>query len=209
MRTALAAAGQSLRGLLRWHTVVIAAHYGAALVACGPERPTPARPFLPSIASEIHPTPDASVSSVPLGVPTTWNGTECVELQCALGLRLVAGQCVYSDGMPCLGGCDAESVLVDAPNSSPVECRTLAFRAAARAIAGVDLSVCRVNGMPTGGGTVMVTFARAGGVETVSIDRPPFAGTPVGVCIAEQLKNVRIPMFSGGPIQAVRAISLR
>ena len=57
---------------------------------------------------------------------------------------------------------------------------------------------CHVAGSPTGDARVKVTFATTGDVVYAEAD-DPFAGTPLGACIARKFLNARVPPFSGGP----------
>jgi hypothetical protein len=72
-----------------------------------------------------------------------------------------------------------------------------------RSLPPVPTQSCKVQGGPTGAGHVTVTFAPSGEVIAVVVDRPPFAGTPVGECVAALFRTVRLPPFSdaGGSIK--------
>ncbi len=74
--------------------------------------------------------------------------------------------------------------------------------AASSAIAAAKGSIlaCKRPEGPTGNARVSITFAPTGRVTTATIDGPPFAGTPVGGCIASRFRGVSVPPFSGGPI---------
>jgi hypothetical protein len=58
---------------------------------------------------------------------------------------------------------------------------------------GGEVSECS-NGTLTGLATVDVTFANTGQVNTAVV-RLPFAGTPIGSCIARVVRSARIPTF--------------
>jgi hypothetical protein len=73
--------------------------------------------------------------------------------------------------------------------------------AAVKALSAVDLKKCVVTNAPHGEGHVMITFAPKGNATKVVVDRAPFAGTPAARCIGEQYKLVKVPSFTGEPIQ--------
>jgi predicted Zn finger-like uncharacterized protein len=62
---------------------------------------------------------------------------------------------------------------------------------------------------PTGSGKVQVTFATSGRVTTANVAGPPFAGTPVGGCVAGVFRKARIPAFSGNPVTVSKSFSIR
>jgi hypothetical protein len=49
---------------------------------------------------------------------------------------------------------------------------------------------------PTGTGHITLTIASDGSTAASVPDSAPFAGTPVGVCIAEKFRAVRVPAFN-------------
>ncbi|MEP7048870.1 MAG: serine/threonine-protein kinase [Pseudomonadota bacterium] len=55
---------------------------------------------------------------------------------------------------------------------------------------------CKRPGGPTGAGTATITFSPEGPVKSVIIS-PPFAGTPVGQCVATVFRAAHVPPFSG------------
>jgi|GEM_PF-683882 len=59
---------------------------------------------------------------------------------------------------------------------------------------------CKQEGGPQGNATVRVTFAPNGRSTNAVIDGPPFAGTPVGGCIASKFRGLQIPPFGGSPV---------
>jgi len=59
---------------------------------------------------------------------------------------------------------------------------------------------CRKPDGPTGSGRVAVTFANNGTATTANVEGPPFAGTPVGGCVAARFRSVHIPPFGGSVI---------
>jgi predicted Zn finger-like uncharacterized protein len=72
--------------------------------------------------------------------------------------------------------------------------------AAAAALSAVNVVSCKKPDGPTGSGHVKVTFAPNGTVSSAVVDQPPFAGTPVGGCVAGKFRGAHIPAFSGGPV---------
>jgi predicted Zn finger-like uncharacterized protein len=59
---------------------------------------------------------------------------------------------------------------------------------------------CRKPDGPTGSGRVAVTFANNGTATMANVEGPPFAGTPVGGCVAARFRSVHIPPFGGSVI---------
>jgi predicted Zn finger-like uncharacterized protein len=59
---------------------------------------------------------------------------------------------------------------------------------------------CKKPDGPTGSGRIAVTFANNGTATTASVEGPPFAGTPVGGCVAARFRSVHIPPFGGSAI---------
>jgi len=60
-------------------------------------------------------------------------------------------------------------------------------------------SACKRADGPTGSGTATVTFSPDGPVKSVSVSAP-FAGTPVGQCVAGAFKGAHVPPFSGSSL---------
>lgn len=73
---------------------------------------------------------------------------------------------------------------------------------------GPSLQSCKRPGGPTGSGHVVVTFAKTGEVRSVVVDGGPFAGTPVGDCIAERFKKVRVAPFAGEAVRIGKSFSI-
>src|ERR1019366_6007606 len=79
----------------------------------------------------------------------------------------------------------------------------LAIIAAAQGRLGVIdniLLTCKRDGEPTGKGTAQVTFNNDGSVAKVTIDKPPYAGTPTASCIASRYKKAKVGAFDGDPL---------
>jgi predicted Zn finger-like uncharacterized protein len=67
---------------------------------------------------------------------------------------------------------------------------------------------CKKPDGPTGSGKVRVTFAPSGNVTSAQVMGPPFAGTPVGGCVAGIFRGARVPPFSGDPISVTKSFSI-
>jgi hypothetical protein len=72
--------------------------------------------------------------------------------------------------------------------------------AAASALSAVDVQACKRAKGPTGEGHVVVTFGSSGAATTAAVDKAPYAGTPVGQCIAKKFKKAKVPAFQGQPV---------
>ncbi len=72
--------------------------------------------------------------------------------------------------------------------------------ATAEAMKAVDVTKCKRKKGPTGDGHVAVTFAATGAATDAVVDRPPYAGTKVGGCVAKAFKKAKIPAFKGDPV---------
>jgi predicted Zn finger-like uncharacterized protein len=68
---------------------------------------------------------------------------------------------------------------------------------------------CKKPGGPTGSGKVQVTFATSGRVTSANVNGAPFAGTPVGGCVASAFRRARIPAFTGNPVTVAKSFSVR
>lgn len=67
---------------------------------------------------------------------------------------------------------------------------------------------CRSDEGPFGSARVAVTFAPNGQTTTAVIQGPPFAGTPVGSCIARTFREARISPFSGAPVTVRTSVTI-
>ena len=59
---------------------------------------------------------------------------------------------------------------------------------------------CKKPDGPTGSGKIAVTFANSGAATTAAVEGPPFAGTPVGGCVAARFRGVHVPPFGGATV---------
>jgi predicted Zn finger-like uncharacterized protein len=66
--------------------------------------------------------------------------------------------------------------------------------------AATAAQACKKPDGPTGSGRIAVTFANNGSATTANVEGPPFAGTPVGGCVAARFRGVHIPPFGGSVI---------
>lgn len=80
---------------------------------------------------------------------------------------------------------------------------TTALAAAASAAKG-----CKQPGGPTGSASVRVVFAPSGNVTSANVQGPPFAGTPVGGCIASAFRGAHVPPFDGSPVAVSKTVNI-
>ena len=59
---------------------------------------------------------------------------------------------------------------------------------------------CKKADGPTGSGRVAVTLSPSGNATTATVEGPPFAGTPVGGCVAAKFRSAHVPAFSGDAV---------
>jgi len=62
---------------------------------------------------------------------------------------------------------------------------------------------------PKGTATVKVVFAPSGDVTSATVENPPFAGTPEGVCIAAAFRSAGVPPFDGDPVMMIKRVTIR
>lgn len=74
--------------------------------------------------------------------------------------------------------------------------------------AASNAASCAKAAGPTGTGKVQVTFATSGRVTTATVMGPPFAGTPVGGCVAGVFRKARVPAYAGNPITVSKSFSI-
>ena len=67
---------------------------------------------------------------------------------------------------------------------------------------------CKKPDGPTGGGKVKVTFAPSGNVTSAQVQGAPFAGTPVGGCVAGVFRGARVPPFDGAPVTVTKSFTI-
>ncbi len=79
---------------------------------------------------------------------------------------------------------------------------------AALGSAAASAGSCKKPGGPTGAGKVQVTFAPSGRVTSATVNGPPFAGTPVGGCVASMFRRAKVPPFNGSPVTVSKSFSV-
>lgn len=80
---------------------------------------------------------------------------------------------------------------------------------AALSAAARSAEACGQPGGLTGIAKVAVVFAPNGSVTSSNVDNPPFAGTPVGGCIASAFRSAKVPLFAGKPVSMTKKISIK
>lgn len=83
-----------------------------------------------------------------------------------------------------------------------------AAAAAALSAAADAARACKQEGGSTGKGEVEVTFAPSGDVTSALVEGSPFAGTPVGGCVASHFEGVRVPPFDGSPVSIKKSFDI-
>jgi len=71
------------------------------------------------------------------------------------------------------------------------------------------LKGCKQPGEPPGTATVTVTFAPTGRVSNAAVTTTRYAGTRTGSCIAQRLREARVPEFTGAPVTVKRGVAVR
>jgi len=94
------------------------------------------------------------------------------------------------------------------PASGADEFNKDAARASLSAAAG-NAAGCATPDGPKGVAKVQITFATSGRVTQAQILGPPFAGTPVGGCIASAFRRASVPPFSGDPVTITRTLPIQ
>jgi hypothetical protein len=83
-----------------------------------------------------------------------------------------------------------------------------AARGALNSAAGAALGCGKPDG-PKGVARVSITFAPSGRVTQALVNGPPFAGTPVGGCIAATFRRATVPAFSGAPVSVTKTVQIQ
>jgi len=92
----------------------------------------------------------------------------------------------------------------------PPDQRAPLNRGAALAALGSAASAatgCKRDGGPTGSGSASVTFSPDGPVKSVTVSAP-FAGTPVGQCVATVFRGAHVPPFSGSSVTLPKSFQI-
>lgn len=75
--------------------------------------------------------------------------------------------------------------------------------------AATNAAGCKKPDGPTGSGKVQVTFATSGRVTSATVAGPPFAGTPVGGCVAGMFRRAKVPPFAGSTVTVSKSFSIK
>jgi hypothetical protein len=67
---------------------------------------------------------------------------------------------------------------------------------------------CKQPDGPQGHARVSITFAPSGRVTVATISGPPFAGTPVGGCVAATFRRASVPPFSGANVTVHTSVAI-
>jgi hypothetical protein len=67
---------------------------------------------------------------------------------------------------------------------------------------------CKKSDGPTGQGRIAVTYGNNGQATTANLEGPPFAGTPVGGCVAARFRGTHVPAFAGAPITVHKTFNI-
>jgi predicted Zn finger-like uncharacterized protein len=67
---------------------------------------------------------------------------------------------------------------------------------------------CKKADGPQGHARVSITFAPSGRVTVATVTGPPFAGTPVGGCIAATFRRASVPAFSGSNVTVHTSVAI-
>jgi len=74
--------------------------------------------------------------------------------------------------------------------------------------AATAVQSCKKPDGPTGQGRIAVTFANNGQATTANLEGPPFAGTPVGGCVAARFRGTHVPAFGGAPVTVHKTFNI-
>jgi predicted Zn finger-like uncharacterized protein len=75
--------------------------------------------------------------------------------------------------------------------------------------AATNAAGCKKPDGPTGSGKVQVTFATSGRVTSANVAGPPFAGTPVGGCVAGMFRRAKVPPYAGNPVTVSKSFAIK
>jgi hypothetical protein len=123
-------------------------------------------------------------------------------------LRLATLLALTSLALGCKAGKEpTESPGAAASQAAGKEFDNAAAQSALSSAAGAARA-CRKDDGPTGSARVKVTFAPSGNVSAANVEGPPFAGTPVGGCIAAAFRSAHVPPFDGAPRTVTKTVSI-
>lgn len=93
------------------------------------------------------------------------------------------------------------------PSGGGAEFNRAAASSALNGAAGAARGCKKPDG-PTGTAKVKVTFAPSGSVTQSVVQGAPFAGTPVGSCIAGAFRGAKVPPFEGSPVSVTKSVTI-
>jgi hypothetical protein len=76
------------------------------------------------------------------------------------------------------------------------------------AAAAASAQTCKKGDGPVGTGHAVIVFAPTGGAQSVTINGPPFEGTPTANCVAGRFRGVHVPAFSGSPFSVSKSFTI-
>jgi hypothetical protein len=124
-----------------------------------------------------------------------------MRLTCCVLLSVIAVGVTACNKQSDTGGAVTAPASLAPPDSDASTSDSRDFRNdIARALEGVDVSTCKTPDAPRGRGHVRLTVQEDGRVTDAIADAPPFAGTPVGACIAQRYAQVKIASFANNPV---------
>jgi predicted Zn finger-like uncharacterized protein len=100
----------------------------------------------------------------------------------------------------------AEEPAAPGPSTAPPFSKASAISALGGASGSAG--ACKKAGGPTGIGKVQVTFAPSGKVTSATVMGPPFAGTPVGGCVAGAFRRAHVPAFAGSAVTVSKSFAI-
>jgi hypothetical protein len=158
--------------------------WGAALMALLGGKPQP---------------PPVSASTAP---PPVTGVVEIGEIQ-VLGPPRSAGVEPSFAVTPAVAKVDVSARAVTVEQRAPVFNRSAAAQAVNAAAA--ELGACS-DGTQSGKARVAITFEPSGRAISASVDSGALAGTAVGSCVAQHMRNLRVPAFAGSSVTVMKTV---
>jgi hypothetical protein len=157
-----------------------------------------------------------SLGAQEVACPTgaTWDGKQCVRKNVVTEVQCPGG--ATWDGSKCLATATATTQNPATPAVAAPSIGTIGTtadapfdrRAAGEALASISIQSCKKPDGSAGSGHVTLTFDNDGSVRSAVVDQPPFAGTPVGGCIAAKFRAARVPPFGGSLVKIGKSFAL-
>jgi hypothetical protein len=145
--------------------------------------------------------------------PTTQRGSEVTTRERSRGTRAVGTTSVEPAPAPSENSAPSAEPGGEAPSQDEpppaVAFDTQAANAALERAAEKASTACKRPEEPSGLAVVTITFSPTGRVTTANVSGIPFAGSPVGSCIASTMRSVQIPPFSGEFITVKKSVEIR